>query len=499
MALPDNQHDQRMLALVRPAQWAVAPRSDTYDLIAVGGGTGGLTAASGAGLLGARTALIEDDLLGGDCLVSGCVPSKALLHAASVAHEVRHAHHWGVNAKVEGVDFARVMEKLRSIRADIAHDDGAEVLAKRDVDVLFGRARFVGPDRLTVGDRELRFKRAVIATGARPRVPDIPGLAEHAITNEQVFDLRQLPQRLLVVGGGPIGCELGQAFARLGAEVTLVELGDRLIPVDDPDASALLLASLRADGVDVRLETKLAGVKRADRGYFATLTTDGGDEQLRFDQVLVAVGRIPNTHGLGLDAAGVDVREEGIIVDRWQRTSNRRIYAVGDVAQGPNFTHAAFAQGVTSVYAALLPFLARKPRSPMSWATFTDPEVAHVGLRPAELQALGEKIQTITLGTDHNDRARTDGDPPGFGRIHLRSGTDRIVAATFVGRNAGDLVAEVAALMTANKGLTTVLETVHPYPTRSWLTLYLANEHSLLRLTPSTKTWLKRWFRWGLR
>ena len=499
MTLADNPHDQRMKALIRPAEWAVTASPETYDLVAVGGGTGGLVAASGAGLLGARTALVEDKLLGGDCLIHGCVPSKTLLHAASVAHQVRHAREWGVHATLDKIDFAEVMAKLRSIRADIARDDSAETLTDRQVDVLFGRATFTGPDRLTVDGRELRFKRAVIATGGRPRMPDVPGLAEHAITNEQVFDLDALPERLLIVGGGPIGCELGQAFARFGAQVTLVQRAQRLLPVDDPEAAALLLDALRTDGVDVRLQAEVARVQAVEGAYEVTLAAEQGDARLTVDKVLVAVGRLPNTENLGLEAAGVEYAPNGIVVDRWQRTSNRRIYAVGDVARGPNFTHAAYAQGATSVYAALLPILARKPRSPMSWVTFTDPEVAHVGLRWSELHALGDGVQTITLGMDHNDRVRTEGRNRGFGRLHIKRGTDRLLAATFVGPDAGELIGEVAVLMTANKGLATIVDTVHPYPTKSWLTMYLANEYNLQRLTPPTKTWLKRWFRWFVR
>ena len=429
----------------------------------------------------------------------GCVPSKALLRAASVAHEVRNASEWGVRATFEGVDFAQVMAKLRSIRADIAHDDAATSLADRQVDVLFGRARLTGPDRLVVDGRELRFKRAVIATGGRARMPAVPGLAEHAITNEQVFDIDALPRRLLIVGGGPIGCEMGQAFARFGARVTLVQRGPRLLPVDDPEAAALVLDALRADGVDVRLDTEVVKLGAANEAYEATLAGSAGHAEIPCDLVLVAAGRVPNTEGLGLEAAGVKYSARGIAVDARQRTSNPRIYAVGDVAEGPNFTHAAYAQGATSVYAALLPILARTPRTPMSWVTFTDPEVAHVGARWSELQALGDRVQTITLGMDRNDRARTDGTPTGFGRLHLKRGTDRVLGATFVGRDAGELVAEVAVLMTANKGLTTIADTVHPYPTKSWLTLFLANEYNFRRLTPSTKTWLKRWFRWFVR
>ena len=493
MPLSGDSEDQRMKELVRPPTWAVEPSSERYDLVAIGGGTGGLVAASGAGLLGAKTALIEREWLGGDCLIHGCVPSKALLHAASVAHEVRNASAWGVHANVERIDFAEVMRRLRKIRADIAHDDAAAVLARRNVDVIFGCAEFVGPDRLKVGEHEIQFKRAVIATGGRPRIPDIPGLREYAITNEQIFDIASLPEHLVVIGGGPIGCELGQAFARLGANVSLIQRQARLLPVDDPRACDVLLEALRGDGVDVRLNTEVVEVRKTKSGYDVAVT---GGHRLTCDRVLVATGRVPNVEDLGLDTAGVRYALDGIIVDRQQRTSNRRIYAVGDVAQGPNFTHAAYAQGATSVYSALVPFLARKPRSPMSWVTFTDPEVAHVGLRWSELEALGDRVHTVTLDMEHNDRARTEGDVRGFGRLHMQRGTDRLLAATFVGRHAGELVGEVAVLMTSRQGLKAILDTVHPYPTRSWLTMYLANEHSLQRLTPSTRRWLQRWFQW---
>ncbi len=499
MTLKGDPHDQRMTALVRPPDWSVVPAGEIYDLVAIGGGTGGLVAATGGGLLGARTALVERHLLGGDCLVHGCVPSKALLHAAQVVHDIRNADAWGVTATVDDVDFRQVMAKLRSIRADIADDDAAYQLADKGVDVLFGNARFTGPRTLEVDGAPVRFKRAVVATGGRPRVPDVPGLAEHAHTNETIFDLDDRPDRLLVVGGGPIGCELGQAFARLGSRVTLVQRGDRLLPVDDPDASELLLGVLRQEGLDVRLQTEVTEVRKSTTGLEATVRGAEGTSSLACDAVLVAAGRVPNVENLGLDEAGVEVGRSGIVVDRMQRTSNRRIFAVGDVAEGPNFTHAAFAQSVGTVYAAIVPFLAKRSRSPLSWVTYTDPEVAHVGLTPQQLAERRGHVQTITLPMDRNDRARTEGDARGFGRIHVRRGSDRILGATFVGRGAGELIGEIAVLMTAGRGLRTVLDTVHPYPTRSWLTLYLANEQNQTRLTPTLGRWLKRWFAWGLR
>ena len=335
MTLPSDPHDQRMTALVRPPHWNVVPSSETYDLVAIGGGTGGLVAATGAGLMGARAALVERHLLGGDCLVHGCVPSKALLHAARLVHDVRNAGRFGVRASVDEVDFPAVMAALRSTRADIADDDAAYQLADRGVDVLFGEARFTGRRSLEVDGQPLRFKRAILATGARPRVPDIPGLADRALTNETVFDLQELPARLLVIGGGPIGCELGQAFARLGSSVTLVQRGNRLLPADDPEAASFVWEALVRDGLDVRLNAEVTEVRGQPGDLRVTVEGSDGTAEVACDQVLVAVGRVPNVESLDLQAAGVHTDPQGIVVNAWQRTSNRRIFAVGDVAKGP--------------------------------------------------------------------------------------------------------------------------------------------------------------------
>ncbi|MEN0066587.1 MAG: FAD-dependent oxidoreductase [Myxococcota bacterium] len=498
MTLTNNAHDQAMTALVRPPDWPVAPYPKTYDLVAIGGGTGGLVAASGAGLLGATTALIERDRLGGDCLIHGCVPSKALLHMARLAHDMRHADTFGIHARDVRVDFAAVMDKLRAIRADIAHDDAAEALAERGVDVRFGTAVFTGRRTLELDGHPIRFKRAVIATGGRPRMPDVPGLAEVAMTNERIFDLTEQPAKLLVLGGGPIGCELAQAFARFGSEVLLVQRGTRLVPADDPEASAVLTDALRSEGLDVRFETTTTAVRSANDGRHAVdLQGPDGPLTIEVDAILVATGRQPNVESLGLDRAGVAYSERGIRVGVGQRTTNSRIYAVGDVAEGPNFTHAAYAHGARATLSALFPFRSREP-SPMSWVTFTDPEIAHVGLRHDELQALGARVTTVRLGWDHNDRARTDGDARGFGKIHLKRGTDRILAATFVGRDVGDLIGEVAVAMTTGKGLSAIRDTIHPYPTRSWLTRDLAVEHNVARITPVLRRVLRTWFDWGL-
>ncbi|MEM6928040.1 MAG: FAD-dependent oxidoreductase [Myxococcota bacterium] len=498
MTLANNVHDRAMTAVVRPSDWPLAPLPPRYDLVAIGGGTGGLVAASGAGLLGATTALIERDKLGGDCLIHGCVPSKALLHTARIAHAARNGPAVGVHTGDVRVDFPAVMDRLRKIRADIAHDDAATVLAGRGIDVRFGTARFTGPRTLDLDGQSIAFKRAVIATGGRPRMPAVPGLADVALTNASVFDLDELPRRLLVLGGGPIGCELAQAFARFGSQVLVAQRADRLLPGDDPEASDVLLSALRDEGIDVRLKTTATAVSPGpDGGHQVDLAGPDGPSSVVVDQILVAVGREPNVEGLGLKAAGVTYSSRGIHVGVGQRTTNRRIYAVGDVAEGPNFTHAAYAQGARSTLSALFPFRSREP-SPMSWVTFTDPEVAHVGLRHDGLLALGDRVETVRLGWDRNDRARTDGDARGFAKIHLRRGTERLLGATFVGRDVGELVGEVALAMTARKGLAAIRDTIHPYPTRSWLTRDLAIEHGLGRVTPWVKRLLRVWFDWGL-
>jgi pyruvate/2-oxoglutarate dehydrogenase complex dihydrolipoamide dehydrogenase (E3) component len=286
-----------------------------YDLVAIGGGTAGLVASGGAALLGARAALVERAYLGGDCLVTGCVPSKALIVAARVAHDARRAAEFGIRAGPVEVDFPAVMDRVRRVRADVARHDGADEMRQRGVDVLFGTARFTGPRKLDLDGTPIRFRRAVICTGGRPDVPDVPGLRENGLTSETVFGLTELPERLLVVGGGPVGCELAQAFARLGARVTILQRGNRLLPRDDPDAGALVAETFRAEGVDVRFGTVPTKIERDGSRLRAEVRGPGGDETFRADQVLIAAGRRPNVEGLNLEAAGVVADAGGVRVD----------------------------------------------------------------------------------------------------------------------------------------------------------------------------------------
>jgi pyruvate/2-oxoglutarate dehydrogenase complex dihydrolipoamide dehydrogenase (E3) component len=472
-----------------------------YDLVAIGGGTAGLVAAGGAALLGARAALVERAYLGGDCLVTGCVPSKALIRAAAVAHEAGRAAEFGVRTGPVEVDFPAVMDRVRRVRADMARHDGAEEMRQRGADVLFGTAHFTGPRALDLDGVPIRFRRAVICTGGRPDVPDVPGLRENGLTSETIFELTELPRRLLVVGGGPIGCELAQAFARLGSRVAVLQRGDRLLPRDDPDAGALITEVLRAEGVAVRVGTIPMRVERSGSEFRVGVRGPAGDEVLTTDKVLVAAGRRPNIESLNLEAAGVVADARGVRVDWRNRTTNKRVYAAGDVCSPFRFTHAAYAQAEYACLNALLPLRLNARDRVMSWTTYTDPEVAHAGMGWAALQELHEQIDTYTVSLALNDRAQAESETRGYARIHCRRGGDRIVAATVVGRHAGEIIAPLAVAITNGWRLRHLHKTILPYPTWSEVIRKIADQWKFSTLTPRAKWLVGLWFRlsrlWG--
>lgn len=486
-----SDSNAKMDALVRTTGQALAPKDDTYDFIAIGGGTAGLVSTGGLALLGLRTAIIERERLGGDCLVHGCVPSKALVFAGKVAHGARGAERWGVRTREVTVDFAAAMNRVREIRAGVAHDDSLEVTTGRGVDVIAGEARFVGPDAVKVGDATIRFKRALIGTGSRPRMPDIDGLSGHEpLTNETVFELTERPDRLLVLGGGPIGCELSQALQRLGCEVTIVQLSERLLPREDPEASELVAKTLRAEGVTVLLD---AAVERI-RDHVASVRTPGKTTEVAFDRILVATGRVPNTESLGLEEAGVEFERAGITVNNRLRTSNRRIYAAGDVVAGmPSFTHSAWAGAEYAALNAFFPVFLGAKRRVIPRATFTDPEVAHVGPSAEELRAQGIAFDTVSTPVSHNDRATVEGESEGFARVHLVRGKDKLLAATIVGRGASEQIVAAAHAMTHGEGLAALTKTVRPYPTRSEMLRDIAYDRSIERITPMVKRMAQWW------
>lgn len=494
--LPDDDHNRRLRHHVHPEAWPSRP-ARVYDLVAIGGGTAGLVASGGAALLGAKAALIERAYLGGDCLVTGCVPSKALIASAKVAHTARRAASFGVRTGPVAVDFPAVMERVRRVRADMGRHDAAEGMRKRGVNVLFGTAKFTGPKTLDLNGTEVRFRRAVICTGGRPDVPDVPGLRENCLTSESVFNLTELPARLVVVGGGPIGCELAQAFARLGSRVTVLQKGDRLLPRDDPDASVLLLDVFRVEGIEVRFGTTPARVERDDSGLHVEVRGPGGVEVLHTDRILVATGRRPNIEHLALDAAGVASDSRGVTVDWRHRTTNSRVYAAGDVCSSFQFTHAAYAQAEYACLNALLPFRLNARDRVMSWTTFTDPEVAHAGMGWDALRELQGKIDTYSQPLELNDRAQAESDTRGFARVHCRRGTDRILAATVVGPHAGEVIIPLSMAITNGWRLRHVQKTVFPYPTRGEVIRKVADEWKFSTLTPTAKGVVGLWLRWS--
>jgi pyruvate/2-oxoglutarate dehydrogenase complex dihydrolipoamide dehydrogenase (E3) component len=465
--------DERLLAHVRPEGWRNPEPAPLYDLVVIGGGTAGLVCAAGAAGLGARVAIVERHRLGGDCLNTGCVPSKALLRAARAVHEANHAASAGV-AMTPRVDFAAVMESVRARRADLAPHDSAQRLTSIGAHVFLGEASFAGPTRIVVDGRALSFHRAVIATGSRPAIPPIPGIADvRYLTSENVFDLREQPRSLLVIGGGPIGCELAQAFALLGTAVTLVESERRLLPREDRDAAEIVTRRLAADGVRV-----MTGASVEPKELRAA------------EAVLVAVGRSPNTDGLSLDTAGVTSTARGVTVDDRLRTSNRRIYAAGDVCSSYQFTHAADAMARIVIQNALFHGRRRASALVIPWATYTFPEVAHVGPTPDEAARLGAEALTVPLADV--DRSVIDAESDGFLRIHHQRG--RIIAATLVAPHAGELIGQVASLMRRGGSLDEFSSDIFPYPTFADVLRKAGDAYRRTRLTPRAKALLQKYF-----
>lgn len=491
---PDDDANAALLAQVHPSGWRNPTPSGRYNLVVIGGGTAGLVSAAGGAGLGGKVALIERHLLGGDCLNVGCVPSKSIIGAARIAAQARDGVDFGIYSGKIDVDFPVVMERMRRLRASLAPNDGAPRFAGLGVDVYLGQARFTGPTTVEVDGRTLEFARAVIATGARAAAPPIPGLADvEYLTNETVFWLTALPPRLAIIGGGPIGCELAQAFRRLGADVTVLNADAHLLPREDADAAAIVEKRLTTEGVRLLNGVSITRVER--RGEEAALhyVQAGVAGRVDADRVLVAAGRAPNVEGLGLDAAGVAYDGHGVTVDDYLRTTNKRIYAAGDVCSRFQFTHTADAHARIVLTNAL--FLGRKKASALvvPWCTYTSPEVAHVGLYERDATARGLATDTITVPLHDVDRARLDGEDEGFLRVVLAKGSDRILGATLVAAHAGDMISEITVAMAGKVGLGTLANVIHPYPTQAEVIKKAADAWNRTRLTPRVKSLFAWW------
>jgi pyruvate/2-oxoglutarate dehydrogenase complex dihydrolipoamide dehydrogenase (E3) component len=493
---PRDAHNERLLANVHPADWRNPTPADRYNLVVIGAGTAGLITAAVASGLGAKVALVERALLGGDCLNVGCVPSKAVIRSARRAHEARAAAELGLHlAPGADVDFAAVMGRMRGIRARISEDDSARRYQHElGADVFLGAARFAGPDVVEVDGARLRFRRAVIATGARPVEPPVEGLADAGyLTNETVFQLTARPRRLAVIGGGPIGCELAQAFRRLGSEVVLFHDAGHVLNREDADAAAVVQAALAREGVELVLGCRIHKVAAGAGGKSLRFSCEGGGERERVvDEILVGAGRAPNVEGLGLDTVGVafDARR-GVHVDDRLRTTNRRIFAVGDVAMDWKFTHAADAAAKIVVQNALFSFgpIGKKRLSAltMPWCTYTDPEIAHVGLYERDAKQRGIALDTYQVPISRANRAVTDGQEEGLVKIHVKKGTAEIVGATVVAAHAGDLITQLTLAITQKIPLGAFTNVIYPYPTQGEAIKAAAGQYTRTRLTPGVK------------
>jgi pyruvate/2-oxoglutarate dehydrogenase complex dihydrolipoamide dehydrogenase (E3) component len=495
--LPHDRYNETLINHVHPADWQNPTPADRYDLVVIGAGTAGLVVAAGsAGLgIGLKIALIEKHLMGGDCLNVGCVPSKCLISSARAVGDAWAADRLGVHIPQPEVDFPAVMERMRQLRAGISQHDSAQRFKDLGIDVFLGAGQFVDGNTIAVGTAQLKFKKAVIASGARAARPNIPGLeAAGFLTNETVFSLTECPKRLAVIGGGPIGCELAQAFHRLGAQVTLLHKNAHVLDKEDPDAAAIVQARLLAEGMQLELGMEIDRVDVTDHGKVITFKQNGEIKTITVDEILVGTGRQPNVEGLNLAAIGVDYHpRNGVIVNDYLQTSNPKIYAAGDICMDWKFTHAADAAAQIVIKNALFaPFGLGKSKLSdliMPWVTYTAPEVAHVG--QYESQTQGVATQTIVVPFSSVDRAIADGETDGFLKVLLKQGSDEILGATIVASHAGDMISAITLAMTQKIGLAKFAGVIHPYPTQAEAIKKAASQYRKTLLTSRTRKILK--------
>jgi len=497
---PVDEYNRELIANVHPLDWVNPQPAAIYDLVVIGAGTAGLVVAAGAaGLgLGLKVALIEKNLMGGDCLNVGCVPSKCVIRSSRVVADIRDASIFGINPSNNiDVDFGAVMERMRKIRSEISHHDSAERFRNLGVDVFLGSAQFVGENAIAVNDTKLHFKKAVIATGARAAELQITGLAEvRYLTNETVFSLVDRPRRLVVIGGGPIGCELAQAFHRLGCEVTLLHKNTHLLDREDADAAEIVQQKFIGEGLNLILGCEISRVEKTDTGKLIHYQQNGTTNQIEVDEILVGSGRSPNTEGLNLEAVGVDYdKERGVLVNDYLQTTNPRIYAAGDICMSWKFTHAADAAARIVIKNTLFaPFGLGKSKLSdlvMPWVTYTDPEIAHVGLYADESHAKGWKTDEIKIPFSSVDRAIYDGETNGFVKILHQRGKDRILGATIVARHAGEMIGEITLAIASKQGLNMLSTVIHSYPTQADAIKKAADAYRKTLLTQRTQSLLK--------
>lgn len=492
---PLDEYNQLLRDNVHPPAWTNPTPAGRYNMVVIGAGTAGLVTAAGAAGLGAKVALIERALLGGDCLNVGCVPSKAIIRSARACADARDAHKFGVRgADNPHVDFSAVMQRMRKLRSGISKHDSAKRFTELGVDVYIGGAKFTSSDTVEVAGQQLKFAKACIATGARAAQPPIPGIEEAGyLTNETVFSLTELPKRLAVIGAGPIGCEMAQAFARFGSKVTLLESMHQILGKEDRDAAKIVEQTLRDDGVEINCCCKITGVRAENDEKVISFECEASPGQFepgeaRFDAILIAVGRAPNIETLNLEAAGVQYDRTGVTVNDRLQTTNKNIYAAGDVAMAYKFTHAADAAARIVIQNALFFGRAKASSLTMPWVTYTDPEIAHVGMYESDAREKGIAVKTIDIPLAEVDRAILEGETQGFLRVHVKKGSGKILGATMVARHAGEMISEATLAMVVGKRLGTLSKTIHPYPTQAEAFRKAGDAFNRDKLTPFVKT-----------
>jgi pyruvate/2-oxoglutarate dehydrogenase complex dihydrolipoamide dehydrogenase (E3) component len=503
--LPMDQFNQELVNNVHPPQWVNPEPTGRYNIVVIGAGTAGLVTAAVATALGAKVALIERHLMGGDCLTVGCVPSKGVIRASRAWAEVSQASEFGLHIP-DGVkrDFGVAMARMRKLRARISHTDSAHRFKKLGVDVFIGEGRFTGADTVAVGGKTLQFAKAAICTGARAAAPPIPGLEEAGyLTNETIFTLTELPPRLAVIGAGPIGCEMAQSFSRFGSQVCLFERTNQILPREDADAAEIVQAQMRQDGVCFIFDSQVNFMETRGKEKIIHYDMNGDKKELVVDEILVGVGRAPNVEGLDLETVGVEYdNRAGVKVNNRLQTTNPKVFAAGDICFPFKFTHTADAMAQIVIQNALFPHpfglgYASTDSLIIPWCTYTEPEIAHVGMYEQDAKAKGITVETYTFTLDEVDRAILDGEDDGFARVHVKKGTDTILGATIVAAHAGEMITEFTLAMKAGVGLSTITGTIHPYPTQAEVIKKVANAWRKTTFTVGKKNLLTKLFAWS--
>lgn len=495
--LPQDEHNRKLELQVHPPNYKNPTPTGKYNLAVIGAGTAGLVAAAGAAGLGAKVALIERALLGGDCLNFGCIPSKGIVSAARAAAAVNNASQFGIRVPPGAtVDFAAVMNRMRKLRSDISRHDSVQRFLNLGVDVFFGQAEFVDGNTIHVADKKVRFSKAAICSGARASIPPIPGLEKTPhLTNETLFSLTELPKRLGIVGAGPIGCEMAQTFARLGSQVCLIGSERGILPKEDRKAAEIISASLAQDGVRILGHGRQLKISKDQQGIRLKVETPQHGYHVIVDQLLVAAGRTPNIERMNLEKAGVEYSNKGVHINDYLQTSNPRIYAAGDVCSSYQFTHAADFMARAVIRNALFHGRIRQSKLIIPRCTYTSPEIAHVGLTSAEASLQGSN--TFTQPFSGIDRAILEKQTNGMACVHVKKGSDHILGATIVAANAGDIISTFTMAITHHIGLSAVANTIFPYPTQAEVVHKLGNQYNRTKLTPLVKKLFRQWFAWN--